>query len=366
MLLIGALCVQPVLAGDDDLPGQAGYHKGMSFKSDDGRHTVNMGARVQVRFTQEEPDDGDSKGSFDIRRAKFWLKGKIYQYWKYKVQMVISSNQAFDESDPLDPGPDFAELEDAYFQFTKKKIAQLWIGQGKIMYGRQSLTSSGKLQFADRVSGFADIEAARSQGIGLIGQTQNGKFEYNLGLYDDLDGQNKRANSDDHFAYTARVVFTPFGPVALDQVNFDRPETVKFAIGLKGLGDTTEDGAGMQTETESFGLETVFQLGGVGVQGEYFVVDEDPGVGATMEIDAWWVQAGYLFPNKKFEIAARLSSISPDVSGPSEDIDEKGLAFNYYINKHNFKIQTDFRRITDGGNPSRDTDEIRVQAQFIL
>jgi len=325
-----------------------------------------MGGRVQVRFTHEEPDVGDGRGSFDIRRAKIWLKGKIYEYWKYKLQMVVSSNQAFDDSDPLDPGPDFAELEDAYFQFTKHKMAQPWIGQGKIMFGRQALTSSGKLQFVDRVSGFSDIEAARSQGVGLIGQTSNDRFEYNVAVYDDLDGQNVRTNSDDNYAYTGRVVFTPFGKYALDQVPHDNPETSSLAVGAKVALETVTDELNMDSDNSVIGIEAAYKRKGFSVQGEYFEVELDPDTGPTEESSAYYVQAGYLFPNKKIEVAGRHSVISPDVAGPSEDIEEKGVAFSYYFNKHNYKVQADLRQITDDGDPTQDVDEVRVQAQFIF
>jgi len=127
-----------------------------------------------------------------------------------------------------------------------------------------------------------------------------------------------------------------------------------------------QDDLGVESDDRIVGIEAAFKRKGFSVQGELFELELDPDGGPTEETSAHYVQAGYLFPNKKVEIAGRYSVISPDVSGPSEEIEEKGLAFSYYFNKHNYKIQTDLRRITDEGDPTNDTDEIRVQAQFIL
>jgi hypothetical protein len=46
-------------------------------------------------------------------------------------------------------------------------------------------------------------------------------------------------------------------------------------------------------------------------------------------------------------------------------LNEWGLAFNYFYNKHNLKLQGDYRRIE---SEARDTefDEFRIQLQFIF
>jgi phosphate-selective porin OprO/OprP len=368
LVLLCALVTIPALGA-----GKAGYDKGMKFESEDGKHTVNSGARVQVRFTHEDPEDGDSKGSFDIRRAKWWLKGTIYEHWKYKMQVVFSADET--KSTEVTQGPPvevevdhpaFAELEDAYFQYTKNKMAQPWMGQGKVPFGRQQLTSSGKQQFVDRGITDKAFVPGRSQGVQLIGQTKNKKFEYAVGIFDDFKGQNIRSNTDDNFLKVARAVYTPFGEFKLDEVAHDYPDGPKLAIGVKALADTVGGGAGVETDNDTVGIEAAFRQGGLSAVAEWFSQSLDMTGTPEMETDGGYIQVGYLFPNKKVEIAGRHALVSPDVAGASEDVTETGAAINYYFNKHNYKIQADVRDIQYDGDPSKDTQETRVQAQFIF
>ncbi|MDH3627565.1 MAG: hypothetical protein OES25_07900 [Acidobacteriota bacterium] len=76
-----------------------------------------------------------------------------------------------------------------------------------------------------------------------------------------------------------------------------------------------------------------------------------------------WGEGGYLFPNKKSEIAVRLATISPDISGASMDETETGIAYSYYLAKHNHKIQADYRQLEYDADPTQDTNEFRVQLQ---
>ena len=75
--------------------------------------------------------------------------------------------------------------------------AQPWLGQGKVLFGRQQLTSSGSQQFVDRSDLTEDeFVPSRSQGIALIGKSAEKKFEYNVGVYNDFSGRNASSNSD--------------------------------------------------------------------------------------------------------------------------------------------------------------------------
>ena len=353
--------------------GSVGYGNGITFESENGEHTLNSGARVQVRFTQDDPDQGDSKGSFDIRRAELWLKGKLYEHWKHKLQVVFSSDQEtgvdVDQGPPVTvdvESPESAELQDAYFIYTRHNMAQLWIGQGKVLFGRQQLTSSGKQQFVDRTLTLRGFEAVRSQGVALIGLTENKRWEYNFGVYDDLRGQNIRDNSDDHYMTTARVVFTPFGEYKLDESPHDYPDDPKLAVGIKALRDTVEDETGVDTDNEIYGVELAFKRRGLSIVSEYFTRTLDTPGQPEMDTDAGYLQVGWLFPNKKAEIAGRYAMLSPDVAGPSQDLEETGVAFSWYFNKHNYKVQADLRDIRDDADSTNDVTVTRVQLQFVF
>ena len=116
---------------------------------------VRISNRVQVRYTDELPDDavtlpgtggpGDSLGSFRIRRAKFKIDGWFYKQWLlYELQLnwpaATGANPA-------------AFVEDANINLDLTKGDRKFMvkfGQYKVPFGQQQLTSSGSQQFVDR------------------------------------------------------------------------------------------------------------------------------------------------------------------------------------------------------------------------
>ena len=137
---------------------------------------LEMSSRVQVRFTGESPDEntqlagtaakGDTKGSFRIRRAKFKLEGWLMKSWlTYEMQLNYPGVTG------RNPG---AILEDAAFDvdFTKGKgLFRVHVGQFKVPYGAQELTSSGNQQFVDRALVSNSFFRGRETGMALWGAT---------------------------------------------------------------------------------------------------------------------------------------------------------------------------------------------------
>src|SRR5688500_15264785 len=115
-----------------------------------GLASVRISNRVQFRYTHELPDEtvqltgtparGDSKGSFRIRRAKFKVDGFFYKPWlTYELQTNWPA---------LNGSNIGALLEDANLNWdiTKDKRFQLKVGQYKVPFGHQEITSSGSQQ----------------------------------------------------------------------------------------------------------------------------------------------------------------------------------------------------------------------------
>jgi phosphate-selective porin OprO and OprP len=326
--------------------GEAGWKKKAYFKTSDGKFSLELGSRVQFRYTQDDPDGGDSTGSFRIRRAKFALSGVAYEYWKYKIQAVWSGGST--------------SLEDAYLQYTKNKKAQLWLGQGKVFFGRQELTSSGKQQFVDRSITSGRFAPGRDQGIALLGTNENKTFEYNLGVYNG-NGRNRSSDDNSEKMIIGRAVWTPFGAYKLEESSLDYPDSGKLALGGSYLSTTEGNGPG-ETDITRYGIEFAYKLHGFNTVGEYYTEEADTAGVGSLDTDGYYVQVGYLFPNKRFEVAGRYAVVSPDVPFNADEI-ETGIAFSYYLKKHDYKVQADFRNIENEVSNTEDR-EIRVQLQL--
>ena len=178
LLLLLVLAVPQTLAADDDENNQwkVNWNHGTTVESPNGKFKLKLTNRIQFRFTQEDPEMGGSMGSFRIRRFKFKLAGTALENVKFQFQANFAG----------DP-----ELEDAWLQYTKNHWIQPRVGQMKVAFGRQNLTSSGKQQFVDRTLVVGEFEARRDQGITVIGHNKNKTFEYNVGIYNGNGVNNK-------------------------------------------------------------------------------------------------------------------------------------------------------------------------------
>jgi phosphate-selective porin len=365
--LFGALslcaCLGTTVAADEDSP-KFGYKGGLFYESADRSMSLKINNRVQVRFTHEDPEMGDSFGSFRLRRWKFKMSGHVFDHWKYKLQVNFAGrgDRTVDVEDgEVDLGQTDV-LEDAWFQYTKHPWYQPWVGQGKVFFGRERLTSSGKLQFVDRALLVGTAEVPRDIGVGLVGQSKNQRFEYQVGIYNG-NALNQQKNDNDKFAYAGRVVWTPFGEYKLVEGALDRPESSVLAVGLDGYLNTSTSDAGEDLDVNVYGVEFAYKLHGFSAVAEYYLADQDTEGGGSEEADGGYAQVGYLFANN-IEVAGRYATIDAQNETLFDDVDSKGIALNYYFKGHSYKIQADYRRIDDKTDDAEDVDVFRVQMQF--
>lgn len=327
----------------------------------DGKTTIQtkssqlvISNRVQLRFTQTDPEVGDSVGSFRVRRGKTKFDGWIYSKdLTYELQLNW---------------PDTSNaLEDANinYDFTKgKKTFMVKAGQFKVPFGRQELTSSGSQQFVDRSIVSNEFAKGRDLGLQLWGTPLGGKIDWRVGVFNG-GGRNRTSNDNDAYQYNARLTWQPFGDVKYSETDFDSKETPLFAIAAQyesndKFGTTT----GVDTDREIVGADVVFKYKGIFAFAEYFDAAVDREVGASFDQEGLSAQVGYRFA-KPFEVALRYAAWDPSKSVANNDRTETGIAFGYYFNKHNNKIQADFRQVEDDAT-GRTDKEFRLQYQFIF
>lgn len=347
----------------------------------DGKTTIatdkaelNISNRVQVRWTQEMPDDsiqlagteaqGDSKGSFRIRRAKFKLDG-----WFYKKELTYELQLNWPDVSGTPPAR-FLEDANINWDISKKRAFQVKFGQFKVPFGRQELTSSGSQQFVDRTDVSNRYARGRETGLQLWGQLATGKLEWRAGAFNG-NGRSQTTNDNDAYQYNARLQFAPNGDPKYSEADFDSKDKPLWAIGV-GLesNDKFRATTGTDTKDTIYAVDGIFKYKGFALQAEYFSKDAEPETGADFKDEGWYAQAGYLLGSKRqWEIAGRYGKIDPSDLKSGDERTEIGGALSYYYNKHNLKVQADWRQLEDeAGNSGQGTrsQEIRVQTQFIF
>lgn len=347
---------------------------------------LEMSSRVQVRFTQEDPDGnsailagtaakGDPRGSFRIRRAKFKLEGWFMKTWlTYETQVnfpgVTGSNAG-------------ALLEDAAFDLDfshGRGLFRLHAGQFKVPYGAQELTSSGSQQFVDRALVSNTFFRGRDTGVAIWGATPGNRIEWRLGVFNG-NGLTRSANDNNKYQVNARVLWQPNGSQALNQrawvtgalyaeSDFESTTVPIYAIAVNWENQNTYLATtGNDQKWNAFSIDGIFKYRGFSALGMYSWADRTSENGHTAVSPGFLVQAGKLFSRRRYEVAARYGQYDPDDAIDNNQIREARAAFSYYHARHGLKWQTDVGRVeTQGGpgKPNAKVFEVRSQLQFIF
>jgi phosphate-selective porin OprO/OprP len=332
----------------------------------DGKTTIesksarlDISNRVQVRFTQEMPDQGDDAGSFRIRRAKTKFEG-----WVYTKDLTYDFQLNFADSANV--------LEDAAvnYDFTKgRKTFQVRGGQYKVPFGRQELTSSGSQQFVDRALVTNRFARGRDIGLQLWGTPAAGKLDWRVGIFNG-NGRTVSRNDNDSFQTNARLTFQPLGDVKYSESDFESTDRPLFAIAAEyesnerpvALAGTTP---AHNADREIVGGDVVFKFKGFSFFGALHDSSNDRDVLADFDDGGFVAQAGWFVVRNKPEIAARLAEIDPNSDRDDDEQEERGIALNWFFNKHAHKIQADYRQLENAATDVTN-DELRLQYQIIF
>lgn len=351
------------------------------------RAYLEISNRIQVRWTHEMPDEsvqlpgtfakGDAKGSFRIRRAKFKMEGWFYRpELEYEVQLNWPD---------VTGSPASRLLEDANIDWdlSKKKTFRVRFGQFKAPYGRQQLTSSGSQQFVDRPITDERYNPGRETGVSLWGTLGTTKLDWRV-MASNGNARSQTLNDNAKYLYTARLQWQPNGATRMNQWASgllitegdlgDSTTTPLFALAANvASNDKTNVTTGIDLNDTTFGADYTFKYKGFASVAEYHYRKSKPETGTEFKDKGFLVQGSYAWkapgPAAYWELAVRYATLDPTDLKTDDDRTETGAAVNYYYNKHNLKIQADFRQIEDkAANSGAGTKakEARLQAQFIF
>jgi phosphate-selective porin OprO/OprP len=330
---------------------------------------ITLTNRVQLRYTDELPDEatrlsapaggvappaGASRGSFRIRRVENQFAG-----WVYTKNLEYELEFAFQDQNS-------AVLNDVDMNLhLEGDLLQLQLGQFKVPFGRQELTSSFRQEFADRSIVADQFEHSRDVGLMVYGATENIRFAYAAGIFNG-GGRGKFVNDNTKYLYDARVMCQPWGDVGFSEADFESTTHPLWAIGVQYEdNDARGATAGDDELQRTFGIDTALKYKGVYVLGEWFHRRDVPETAAEYDSGGWHAQIGYFLLGRKLEIAARWASVNPDLDREDDARRELGGVLNYFYNKHALKVQGDVRALRDLARGTTD-HQVRLQAQVIF
>lgn len=366
------------IAGAQEPPGEkTPGEEGGKIRWQDGETVLESGSvrislqnRIQFRFIDELPDaktqlagtlaPGDSRPSFKIRRAKTRIEGSA---WSRELSFEVQLSWVGGDPGATATSP----LEDAEIVWDPRRDGALRVhlGQYKVPFGRQEMTSSEDLQFADRSLLSGEFTHGRDVGVSLQGRIAKGRLDYMLGAFNG-NQRNRPTNDNGKFQYDARVVFQPWGDVGYSEGDFESQAKPLLALAAQfesndQRGATNAD----DLDTSSWGGDLVFKRRGLSLFAEYFARRRRPEISPTFRSDGFNLQAGYLFWLRRLELALRHARFDPTDKVAGNDHSEWGCAFGYFARKHHLKLQADVRRLRDDDRDTKD-HEVRLQMQVVF
>jgi phosphate-selective porin OprO/OprP len=328
---------------------------------------MELSNRVQYRWTQQWPDEtrqlpgttapGQSVGSFRLRNVKTKLEGWIYSE---RLNVELQMNWAELGDTPADA------LEDLEFDYELVTSDHLHVklGQFKVPFSRQQMTSSERQQFTDRSVVANEFSRGRDQGVELWGLLARERLEWRAGIFNG-NGQTKQRNDNRYYQYDVRLTFQPWGTYSLAESDLESGDHPIVALSAN-FEHSNESGAtaDLDTARRVFGLDGMVKYRGLFATTEVYARRLTPEARDSYRSDGWFGQVGYAF-RRRLELAVRYGSWDPTAEVPDNDRTELAGVVNWFRNRHALKVQAEVRRVTDEARDTRD-DELRLQLQFFF
>ncbi len=202
---------------------------GLSFAGlvvhEDGDKKIEIGGRVQVQYHREDPDGGESTDELFLRRLRSYIQGSVTKNWLAKVQFDVGKASGDNE----------VAVKDAWMRYTGWDGLNLTIGNQRMPFSREALTSSKRQQLVERtfVGDHNFGSPDRMIGVRLDGAGASNKVTWGVGLgaaeidpdEDKMDfdsGANHGDDWNEGILVAGRVDFHPFGNLKMGQGDFDR------------------------------------------------------------------------------------------------------------------------------------------------
>ena len=349
---------------------EVGYKKGAYIKTTDDRFSLKLNVRTQGQFKYEDQQDEKNTESFSVKRARLLAGGNMFYPWmEYFTQVTLEGSST---------GLRDAYIEAAYYDWAKPRI-----GQYKVPFDREFLTSAFNLELIDRSIANNAFNLGRDIGVQVSGGFLKDQLSYAVGMFNG-SGANQ-SNQDQNFMYVGRMVYTPFGSFPYSEGALDTPDTPKLAVGAAGaylpglepgerktlagpLGNTNI--VPVNSDVYELTADLAFKYQNFFFQGGYYSRNIDPEKPTTYgseNAQGFFLQGGYFLVPKKFELAARYSWVDPDNPNQTNDNEQQEYTggLSYYMDGHNLKLQANYSLFRNE-SANGDLDDNVVQGLMTL
>ncbi|MCJ7586323.1 MAG: OprO/OprP family phosphate-selective porin [Candidatus Aminicenantes bacterium] len=271
--------------------------------------------------------------SFSARRVRFSLSGELFKNVNYKIQVDAVKS-------PL--------ILDALVEFKLSSEVGLRVGQFKVPFSTENLTSSADLATINRSQPEEKLAPGRDTKMNGrdIGAALFGKWsvlEYTLGVFNGSGIDIKDNNSQKDVG--GRVVVRPVEFLALGAA-FYRGRT-SIATGSPAY------------DRDRTGLELAVLHGPFSLKGEYIFAKDD-----KLERSGWYIQGGWFLKPKKLQAVLKLDSYDKDRKTTDNRTNLSTVGLNWFLTAKS-KLQVNYELYKlEGGKTDNSAFLVQLQAGF--
>lgn len=291
--------------------------------------SLKLDSFTQVGYTHWE--EGESE--FKIRRARVGLKGDVFKNINYRLQVDATKS-------PI--------LLEAIVEFSLSSRLGLRIGQFKVPFSLESLTSSSSLDTINRSQAVENLGPGRDIGsygrdIGVMASGKFSKVECFLGIFNG-SGIN-RADLNKQKDMAARLVLHPLDFIQVAAAFYK--------------GHYSSDIGVTPVRRDRSGIEVFLNRLRFSLKGEYIFAKD----GQTSR-EGWYVQTGYFVLSKKLQSIIKYDSYDKEreMAGDKRDVMTVGLNL-FFTENTKFQINYELHR-EESGNRSSSVLLAQFQAGF--
>jgi phosphate-selective porin OprO and OprP len=326
---------------------------------------LNIRTRGQFLYTIENNDLSTAPPtllgtttSLQFRRLRVTFSGYVFGKQNvYRMELGFSPRDIAVRNNVARQTP----LIDYYFRFTHLRDLTLQVGQYRVPFDRERMTSAGNLNMVDRSILNDEFTLERDLGFDLRSNDLFGLgfLRYYAGVFIG-EGRNTFELSDFGLNYIVRLEVLPLG-LYDDSSLGDLPRTpspkLTFGVGYGYLDRAKRDQGilgiiPVDLGTTNFHLATAdayFVWRGLSILGAFFFRNGERNIPLnTIEFDrprnayGFMLQPAYLLPWIDLEIEARFDRIVPYGETLVTLRSDLGVGLSYYFVGHSMKLQADF------------------------
>ncbi len=283
---------------------------GIKVKTSDNEFAAKIGGRLQVDSAWYDEDGGEMGNGTEIRRARLYLQGHMFNDWGYKLQYDFT-------------GSGRGGIKDAFITYNGFDHVQLKVGHFKDPFMLQEQTSSKYTTFTER-SLLDTFLSGRH--IGVTAATIYKHWTATVGFFGD-SVKTAYAGKDEGWSISSRFTYAPMNEktrvIHLGFANDYRKTGDVDGIRFKQQVETHISGTNLlDTGTIKFadnklklGVELAVVEGPFSLQSEYIWTKVHRNGAADLDFDGWYTEAAYFITGESRHYKkGKFGSVTPHKS----------------------------------------------------